>query len=63
MHDTMHGWERASHLAELCATCKNVLRDGGRLLTAHVFAACEYGQAWFPHAAKCTRYEPEELDE
>lgn len=63
MHDTMHGWERASRLAELCSTCKNVVRDGGRTLEAHAFAACEYGQPWFPSASKCARYEPEDMDE
>ena len=61
--DTMQGWERASLLAGQCATCKEVVREGGRILDAHAFAACEYGQPWFPNATKCVRYQPEDQDE
>lgn len=45
-----------------CAFCKNKVAEG-RYLHTHAMAACEYGQPWFPHATKCVRYEPEDMDE
>lgn len=50
-------WHNVSALTGQCAYCKNKLVEG------HVMAACEYGQPWFPHATRCSRYEPEDAEQ
>ena len=59
MKDDLSGWVPVDRLGGQCAWCKYKLTEG-RYLHAHAMAACEYGQAWFPHAVKCIRYEPED---
>ncbi len=57
MRDELQGWFNVSSLSGQCAWCKYKLTEG------HAMAACEYGHAHFPHATKCSRYEPEDIDE
>ena len=54
--DELHGWFPVSALTKQCTWCKYKV-------TEHSLAACEYGQPWFPHATRCVRYEPEDLEE
>lgn len=62
MKDELHGWVNVKAVSAQCSFCKNKLTEG-RYMHTHAMAACEYGQPWFPHAVKCVRYEPEDLDE
>lgn len=54
--DELQGWFQVSTLTKQCAWCRYKVAE-------HSLAACEYGQPWFPHAGKCIRYEPEDMDE
>lgn len=55
--DELTGWYNVASLSGKCVYCKYKLVEGRSM------ASCEYGQPWFPHAVKCVRYEPEDLDE
>jgi hypothetical protein len=56
MKDALQGWVHAFELSHLCNHCKNCVHE-------HKMSACEYGQKQFPHAQKCVRHEPEDMDE
>lgn len=62
MYDELQGLVPVDRVGGQCAFCKNKVAEG-RYLHTHAMAACEYGQPWFPHATKCVRYEPEDMDE
>lgn len=55
-------WVPVARVGGQCAWCKAKITEG-RYLPAHAVAACEHDQAWFPHATRCSRYEPEDIDE
>jgi len=59
--DELAGWVQVARLGGQCAFCKSKLTDGAT--RPHAMAACEWAQPWFPHATKCARYEPEDMDE
>lgn len=54
--DELQGWFQIATLTKQCTWCKYKV-------TEHNLAACEYGQPWFPHATRCVRYEPEDVEE
>ena len=58
----LQGWVPAPRLANLCLTCKYVLRQG-RHITSNEMAACEFGNDAFPAARRCHDAEPQEMDE
>ncbi len=62
MRDELQGWVRVAQIGGQCSFCKNKLTEG-RYMQTHAMAACEYGQPWFPHATRCSRYEPEDAEQ